>query len=175
MLRSGNSPLILFVLATAASVAGCAVPGRMQYSHAIVLYVVAQYAIVLPALLWFLRSNRAESPGQLSVGDYRLLAAAVLGVLAIGVSLSYDLGHTIPDESAYQFQARVFASGHVMATPLPGATAAADTPPEIYFEDQIDTTRGWFAKYTPGYPLLLSLGYLLHCPWLVNPVLGLFL
>jgi hypothetical protein len=166
----------VFVCAAAVSVAGCAILGLLQYRHAILLYVAAQYAIVLPALLWFLRSNRTASPTGFSVGDYRLAAAAVFGVLAIGVTLSYDHGHTVPDESGYQFQARIFASGHVMAAPLPGATpAAVDTPPEIYFEDQIDTTRGWFAKYTPGYPLLLSLGYLLHCPWLVNPVLGLLL
>ncbi len=176
VLWSGHISLILFVCATAASVAGCAILGRLQYRHAIALYVAAQYAMVLPALVWFLRSNRAASPRRLSVGDFRLAAAAILGVLSVVVAMSYDHGHTIPDESAYQFQARVFASGHVMAAPLPGSTVAAvNTPPEIYFENQIDTTRGWFAKYTPGYPLLLSLGYLLHCPWLVNPVLGLLL
>ncbi len=63
-----------------------------------------------------------------------------------------------------------------MAAPLPGATAVAvNAPPEIYFEQQVDTTRGWFAKYPPGFPLLLSLGYLAHCSWLVNPILGLLL
>jgi hypothetical protein len=73
------------------------------------------------------------------------------------------------------FQARVFAAGELKARPIPGATTnPREVPPEIHFEQTIHTPSGWFAKYPPGWPLILALGYLVHLPWLANPVLGMF-
>jgi hypothetical protein len=100
-------------------------------------------------------------------------AAAIFLILAIFLSKAAEHGKLISDESAYAFQARVFASGEWKARPMPGATInPRAVPPEIHFEQTIQSTRGWFAKYPPGWPLLLALGYLAHVPWLVNPVLG---
>jgi hypothetical protein len=92
------------------------------------------------------------------------------------MGFSYNHGHTVPDESSYSFQARVFAAGEAMATPMPGAQVVSSAAPaEIYFEHHAHTTRGWFSKYPPGWPLALAVGYLAGFPWLVNPVFGLVL
>ncbi len=149
---------------------------RSHNTHRSVSYVALQYLLVLPALLFFLRRSRVRPAAPFSVPDFRSRVIAGFAVLAAIVGFSYDHGHTIPDESAYLFQARLFASGHLKAAPMPGATASVrTTPPEIYFEHHIHTLRGWFAKYPPGWPFALSIGYLLGCPWLVNPVLGVLL
>ena len=147
-----------------------------HYPHSRSVCVIGLYAAVLPALVWFWRSSRTGAPETFRVPDCRLLVIAIFGVAAAAVGFSYDHGHTISDESAYQFQARIFASGRMKAEPMPGAVVnPAKTPPEIYFEQQVDSSRGWFSKYPPGWPFVLAAGYLLRCPWLVNPILGVLL
>src|SRR5581483_2251393 len=57
-----------------------------------------------------------------------------------------------------------------------GAQASSPAAPtEIYFEHTPNTTRGWFGKYPPAWPLPLEAGYLAGRPWLLNPALGLVL
>jgi hypothetical protein len=56
---------------------------------------------------------------------------------------------------------------------MPGAQSnILATPDEIFFVHTIQTPTGWYAKYPPGWPLILAIGYLLHCVWLINPILG---
>jgi hypothetical protein len=144
--------------------------------HASAYYDLLQYALVLPALLLFWRRSQGKSMPLPSIPDVRGSVVVVFAVLTAIVGFSYDHGHTISDESSYSFQARVFASGHLKAEPMPGATSSVPaTPPEIYFEQQVHTVRGWFSKYPPGWPLALAIGYSLRCPWLVNPILGVLL
>jgi hypothetical protein len=169
-------PGILFIGATALAAGVYVLLEIANNSHASAYYDLLQYALILPALLWFWRRSQGESTAPVSMPDLRGALIVVFFVLTAIVGSTYDHGHTISDESSYLFQARVFASGHLKAEPMPGATAnAAATPREIYFEHQIDTVRGWFSKYPPGWPLALAIGYWLHCPWLVNPVLGVLL
>jgi hypothetical protein len=75
------------------------------------------------------------------------------------------------DEQALLFQGRLFARGQLYvedpiydrANPLNRYVAA----------DAMDDTGGRrFAKYSPGWPALLSLGASLRVEWLVAPVLG---
>ena len=169
-------PGILFIGAAALSVVVYVILALSASPHASAFYVLLQYALVFPALLLCWRRSRSEPIAHLSIPDFRGLVIVVFAVLTAIVGFSYDHGHTIADESSYFFQARVFASGHLKAEPMPGATASVQTtPPEIYFEHQVHTVRGWFSKYPPGWPLALAIGYLLRCPWLVNPILGVLL
>lgn len=144
-------------------------------THSRLAFDVLLYAAVLPALLRFWWRNRGDAEPP-SLPDLRIPCAIIFGLITGIVGFTYDHGHTLPDESSYLFQARIFAAGEVKAEPMPGAQASSPAaPPEIYFEHQAHTTRGWFSKYPPGWPLALAAGYLAGCPWLLNPALGLVL
>jgi hypothetical protein len=67
------------------------------------------------------------------------------------------------DESAYQFQSRIFASGHFKA-PAP--------PADVFFEHHIIDSHGWFTKFSPGWPLVLAGSQEIGLDWAVNIVLG---
>ncbi|MFI5181175.1 MAG: glycosyltransferase family 39 protein [Thermoanaerobaculia bacterium] len=97
------------------------------------------------------------------------VAAVVLALFATILSawLCQRVFEGIPhvtDGVAYAFQARVFASGRLWLAPPP-VPEAFEIGNVVLSEDR------WVAKYPPGFPALLSLGYLLHLPGLVNPVL----
>ncbi len=98
-----------------------------------------------------------------------LLAAAGLGLFAAALSsfLCWRVFEGIPhvaDGVSYAFQARLFAAGHVFLPP--------PAVPEAFAADNVilNATR-WCGKYPPGFPFVLSLGYLAGLPWLVNPFL----
>ena len=166
------------LLAAAIAISGVVAAG-LEFRHNLhsrLVFDLLLYCGVFPALLWYWWQNRAGNPGPPEFPDLRLPCAIVFGLITGIMGFSYDHGHTLPDESSYMFQARVFAAGEVKAEPMPGAqVSSAAAPPEIYFEHQAHTTRGWFSKYPPGWPLALAVGYLVGCPWLVNPALGLAL
>lgn len=95
--------------------------------------------------------------------------AALLGLLATLVAawLCQHVFEGIPhfsDGVAYAFQARVFASGHLWLAPPP-------VPEAFGIGNVVLNESRWAGKYPPGWPLLLSVGYLLNAPGLVNPVL----
>lgn len=140
--------------------------------HASLLYVASLYVLALPALFLYWRASRLPRPAVFRLGKLHIMIAVLFSLTAI--IAGYYLQHGgISDESAYEFQARIFAAGKLKAAPMPGATAdVLKTPPAILFEQTIQTPNGWFSKYPPGWPLILSVGYLLHCPWLVNPICG---
>ena len=97
------------------------------------------------------------------------VAAAALAVVATLLSawicrrVFEGIPH-ITDCVSYAFQARVFASGHLRLSPpaVPEAFAIGN----VVMNESL-----WAGKYPPGFPALLSVGYLLGVPWLVNPVL----
>ncbi|HEX2677712.1 MAG TPA: glycosyltransferase family 39 protein [Polyangiales bacterium] len=78
---------------------------------------------------------------------------------------SYQRVPHIPDEIAYLFHARYFATGHLSA-PVPPVIKAF----EVYL---VGCEHGQCTSpFPPGWPAILSLGVLAHVPWLVNPLLG---
>lgn len=104
-------------------------------------------------------------------GHYRLspIAPAVFTVaasLALGALAFQHLPHT-PEEVAWLFQAKGFASG---ALSLPAPPEAAQ-PGLVYPPLEIRDGR-WFAATPPGWPLALAPFVALGVPWIVNPVLA---
>jgi len=171
--RSAAALLAVAILAAAIVAIGL----ELQHNtHSRLAFDFLLYGTVLPAILWFWWENRSGNAEPSSFPDLRVSCAIVFGLITGITGFSYNHGHTLPDESSYLFQARVFAAGEAKAEPMPGAQASSPAaPPEIYFEHQAHTTRGWFSKYPPGWPLALAAAYLLGCPWLLNPALGLAL
>ncbi len=100
------------------------------------------------------------------------LAAAGLALFAAALSsfLCWRVFEGIPhvaDGVSYAFQAKLFSAGHVYMPP--------PAVPEAFAADNVilNATR-WCSKYPPGFPLVLSLGYVAGLPWLVNPLLTAF-
>ncbi len=94
-----------------------------------------------------------------------LIAFAFVGLVALTSQGIFERIPHVEDEAAYWFQAQVFARGR-LAVPTPPY-------PHSYWSPFVIDYNGWrFAKYPPGYPLLLSLGMLIEAPWAVNAVLG---
>ena len=105
--------------------------------------------------------DRASAPRWL------LPALAVVGTTLGGLVAVFALGTVphIPDETAYIFQAKIFAAGELWA-PVPPAL-------DFFLHEHIVQQEGrWFGKYPPLFPLLLAAGMLAGVPWLVNPLLG---
>jgi 4-amino-4-deoxy-L-arabinose transferase-like glycosyltransferase len=69
------------------------------------------------------------------------------------------------DEVAYIFQAKVFALNR-LSVPTPANADAFWTPFVLDYQGQR------FGKYAIGWPLLLSVGFRLGAPWLINTVLA---
>jgi 4-amino-4-deoxy-L-arabinose transferase-like glycosyltransferase len=92
---------------------------------------------------------------------------ALLG-LALSVWVSLAVFEAIPhneDELAFLFQAKVFAGG-ALRVPIP-------PQPDAFFAPFVVQLDGWrFAKYPPGFSLLLAPASALNLAWAVNPVLG---
>lgn len=91
--------------------------------------------------------------------------ALVAGVVSTLISWKVlELNPHIPDEVAYVFQSRIFATGHLWLQP--------PAFPEAFRLDHILITQNrWCSIYPPGWPMLLAIGSLFHAPWLINPLL----
>jgi hypothetical protein len=95
-------------------------------------------------------------------------ALAFAGVLGISAALSWGCFHSIPhvqDSIAQQFQAQLFAQGHVYA---PAPPVADQLTNEFVVQDQ----NRWYSQYPPMQPALLAVGVWAGLPWLVNPLVG---
>lgn len=91
-----------------------------------------------------------------------LWAAAASGALAW---LVFERIPHAPDEVAYWFQAKYFASGRLF---LPA-------PPDAEAFDMLwimNDGSKWYSVFNPGWPAVLALGFLSGAPWLVNPLLA---
>lgn len=103
------------------------------------------------------------------LGWCHLAAGCVLaGSLAfeLWIALAQFQGQPhILDASAYLFQAKIFASGH-LSVAAPADTSAFQGPFMVVWNGR------WFAQYPPATSALLALGLLLHAPWAVEPALG---
>ncbi len=91
-----------------------------------------------------------------------LIAFIVIAVLSEQV---FEYVPHSEDEVAYVFQAKVFAQNR-LTVPTPALKGAFWSPFVVDYEGQR------FGKYSPGWPLLLSLGMRLNKAWLVNAVLA---
>ena len=167
------SELSLFLLA--AICATTYVISELRNIHANASYLAVTYGLLLPVLLFYLRRREgADAPTQpYEIPPIHIALFAASLVIILVMSVRFAQGVLIPDDTAYRFQARIFATGKLVAPPMPGASAdAASRPSEIYFEHTIQSPSGMFTKYPPGWPALLASAILLHIPWLMNPILG---
>ena len=163
---------ISLLLSAAVSVAAYGFLHARNNTHASFLYILLVHALVLPFFLIYWRANRSPNQAPLRLPRYQTFAAAAFVLLAVAGMITRH-AHFISDEYAYGFQARIFADGRLKALPMPGAQQdPSQTPVQIDFSQTIQTPQGWFSKYPPLWPSILAAGYVLHCPWLVNPVFG---
>jgi len=97
-----------------------------------------------------------------------LIVAIVVAVVSslLARTAFHGLG-LVEDETAYLFQAKTFAGGVLAAPPLPHGTDDA-----FSFYLLQSGKAGWIATPAPGWSAVLSLGWLLGIPWLVNPLLA---
>ena len=108
-----------------------------------------------------------EAPSQPSrlVRGTALLLAVLAAAFAAYLSQKLFSGMPrIGDEVSYAFQGRILASGRLFLAP-------PAVPEAFAVQHVIQTADRWCGKYPPGLPLLLATGWLVHAPWLVNPVL----
>lgn len=108
------------------------------------------------------------TPGMVAavlIAFFTLAAAAV-----ISDTVFERLPH-LEDEFAYLYQAKIFAGGH--------AWVVRNEPVKYFWqpfviqpETSADGVQKRFGKYTPGWPLLLSIGVILGQPWVVNGFLA---
>lgn len=143
--------------------------------HFQLVLLAFQYFVLFPALLIYLRLNRQASPSSPQRPPRLVWVIAIFALFAVPLSWFSSRGLLNPDESGYAFQARIFVSGRLQAEPLLGASAnVRETPRELFFENHILRPEGWFAKFPPGWPLVLATGYATSMPWLITPLLSVF-
>ena len=96
------------------------------------------------------------------------LGVALLVNLAVTIVTNQlilmDFGNS-GDEYAYQVSAQIMATGR-FSVPSP-------EPPEFFTPAHVLNNGTLYSKYPPGWPLILSLGYLMGLPWVINPLVGL--
>jgi hypothetical protein len=131
-------------------------------------WIIAGLQFLLVPVFWLARTNSRPVPPSAAW----LLLPPFL-VLSLAMSKSVSAGVQIPDESAYRFEARTLYSGKMMAAALPGAPEIPiNVPAPLRFAHHILSKKGWYAKYPPGWPLLLAIPERLGLGWAVTPVLG---
>jgi len=144
--------------------------------HLLSPYLIALVVGMVFLLIGHLWQTARRSDPRIGESDrppadrWALLAAVAIAALTtVSALLVADLLlERIPhvqDSVGYLFQAKVFAAGRLWA-PVPPV-------PEAFWHEFIvmDETR-WFAKYPPGFPMILALGVLAGFPWVVNPILA---
>jgi hypothetical protein len=177
--RASGSRLARALTTAAVILAGAVCIGEYillygRNGHAPVYHLLLLYGLLLPVIIVHLRAHEdrvCRSPYLAPWIHAAILFAAIATIVAVSFVLKN--GHVVSDESAYRFQAQVYKEGRLKAEPMPGASLDAGAiPPEIRFEQTIQSPSGWFSKFPPGWPLLLTIGYFLRAPWLMNPVFG---
>jgi hypothetical protein len=142
------------------------------YGHLHLVLLLLQYFLILPCVLACWR--RSKNGIRPVAGVLNTPIKAVIfcfAVVAVSVSWFSARGLLNPDESGYCFQAKIYRSGHIMAEPLIGVSSnPAETSAEISYTNHVLRPFGWFPKFPPGWPLVLSLGYLVSAHWLLNPI-----
>lgn len=109
-------------------------------------------------------SREQVNPPAFFVALFLICLAAFSAIWLISAQILEHVPHS-EDEVAYMFQARVFAENR-LTVPTP------DLAPLFWSPFVVDYQGQRFGKYTPGWPLLLSLGVRLGAPWAANTLLG---
>lgn len=95
------------------------------------------------------------------------VAALAAGAAGLALLIAWSVLELVPhvtDSVSYLFQGRILASGRLYEPPPAVAALFVE-------ENVILTATRWCSKYPPGWPLLLALGWRLHAPWLMSPLL----
>ena len=108
---------------------------------------------------------RKINPGH--AADGAALSMAILGAVVIGwlATYAYQRIPSTQDTAGDIFEAKTFALGRLWSP----------VPKHVSFFSQysvLDYLHHWFAKYPPGWPLVLSVGVILGAAWMVNPVVS---
>jgi hypothetical protein len=95
-------------------------------------------------------------------------AVAALGVCTHIMWEYYRRVPHLPDEASYLYQAKLFATGHVVrAIPTPKEAFYFWSPNFLY-----EHGDKWSSIYPFGHPLTLAIGTVFDLAWLVTPVCG---
>jgi hypothetical protein len=161
-----RSPVVYLVeLVTAASVQ------LLQMGNLVLFGVAAAVAgssetEVLPGLQAPTEPSGMNSSTHAAPLGYAGVAAIWVTALAAVLNVFVYQSHPhVEDEVVYMIHARSLAQGS-LDLPAPPSTDGF----EVYLM-RVDGDR-WYASTPPGWPLALSIGYLIGLPWLVNPILG---
>jgi hypothetical protein len=93
------------------------------------------------------------------------LVIAVLTVAYLGIArFALEGFPKSGDEYSYLLQGEIFARGQLSVPAPPNA--------QLFEVDHVVIDRLVRSKYPPGWPALLSLGWLVHAPWIVAPLLA---
>ncbi|HXO30373.1 MAG TPA: hypothetical protein VOA80_23695 [Thermoanaerobaculia bacterium] len=95
------------------------------------------------------------------------VAALAAGAAVLALLIAWSVLGLVPhvtDSISYLFQGRILAAGHLYEPP-------PRVPALFANENVILTATRWCSKYPPGWPLLLAIGWRLHAPWLMTPLL----
>ena len=174
--RSTRTAVALLGMAAYVAVTGVAITRSWQ--HFELIGILLQYAVLLPAVVYGLRTADAAAALSIPSRPALWLACAFLAIAA-AVSWRVSEGSACADEESYRFQALTLAAGEMSAPPPPGAPehpgGRAGTPRALYFEQQILSRAGWYSKYPIGWPAVLALPERMNLGWLVSPFLGVLL
>lgn len=166
-----SANLVLFAAPLSAAIAAAAI--ALDIHHFEYIALAAQFLLLLPALLY------ARPPKQPAVYPFhdtprarRFIVAAFLAAATLS-SWRISQGVAIADEDAYRFQARIFASGHLMAPPPPGTgIAPRDAARPVHWAHEICWRGGWYSKYPWGWPAILAFPQKAGLGFLATPILG---
>ncbi len=96
---------------------------------------------------------------------FAVLAGVAFTGLAVGVAwYAFSLAPTTSDAIAQLWHARILLHGRV--------TLPVDSNFEFFAANRVIDHGAWYSPFPIGGPLVLTLGYLMHAPWLLGPVLG---
>lgn len=166
----GLRSTVLFLAVAAYATASLMLVDSVRHAYFYLLTV--QYVILLPVFLYFVRPGSRGSAIGFPRFSMRWIVVPFLAMAAI-TSWYVAQGITVPDESAYRFQARIFASGHLWADAPPGAGfRISEIPPPLYFEHIILSGQKWYSQLPPLWPAVLAPALKLHAEWLMSPVFG---
>ncbi len=92
---------------------------------------------------------------------YVCLLAALVFLTTNLISLYiFNCTPHIHDEAAYNFQAKIFIKGQLYIS--------SPCAKEIFDFPHVVNNGRWYSQYPPGFPSLLSIGYIFKAPWIIN-------
>lgn len=142
--------------------------GNLVYWAAASLLTVGPVLLLAALPLPWLRAVPARLAAWLrrpSPAAFALLIGAAFTGLSVALAwYAYRFAPTTADEIAQLWHARILLHGR-LALPV-------DPNAEFFAVDNVIDTGRWYSQFPIGGPLVLALGYLIHAPWLLDPLLG---